>query len=452
MMTKLFKNYEQLTSKGNQDLRKAALDIIEAGVKKVIPYDAVNKLVFFDGKTIQVGDLKINYADVEHVYVVGAGKGAFPIAQALDEILGSHITKGFVAVKAGEKRRLKHIEIFESSHPIPDERSLKAADRIIEILNQAGEKDIIFAAVTGGSTALVNKPEPGISLKDLQQINEMLLNSGAEIGAMNMVRKHLCQLKGGRLVQFGQPAMVITLTFDTSTPDMPWPDLCRTDPTTYRDALQVMHDYGLWENAPESVKAFLEYGNSHPELETVKSFEGMKQILFSVADQNLSCLAAAEKARELGYEPYILSHIMAGEAKDLGIVMAGITDEIIEYQRPFKTPCALISGGETTVTITGEHGVGGPNQESVLGFICKVRHADGYAFASMDTDGTDGPCECAGGLVDGSTRAKARELRLNIEKVLRRHNSTEALNQLGDTLYTGHTGTNMMNLRVVVVR
>lgn len=450
-MTTLFKNYDQLISKGNRNLRKAALDIIEAGVKKVIPYNAVKKLVSADGNVIRVGNLEINWADVEHVYVVGAGKGAFPIAQALDEILGSHITQGFVAVKDGEKRRLKHIEIFESSHPIPDERSFEAADRIMEILNLAGEKDIIFAAVTGGSTALVNKPVPGISLEDLQRINEQLLNSGAEIGAMNAVRKHLCQLKGGRLVQFGQPAMVITLTFDTSTPDMPWPDLCRTDPTTFQDALRVMHDYGLWEKAPENVKNFLKYGNEHPELETVKSFEGMKQALFSVADQNLSCLGAAEKARELGFEPYILSHIMAGEAKDLGIVMAGITDEIIAYQRPFKPPCALISGGETTVTITGEHGMGGPNQESALGFACKVRHADGYAFASMDTDGTDGPCECAGGLVDGSTRIRARELRLNIEQVLRRHNSKAALEQLGDALYTGHTGTNMMNLRVVVV-
>jgi glycerate 2-kinase len=450
-MNTMFKNFDQLTSKGNQKLRRNALEIIEAGVKKVIPYDAVKKLIQYDGKTISMNDFKISMDNVENLYVVGAGKGSFPIAQALDEIFGERIKKGFVAVKDGEKRRLKHIEVFESSHPIPDERSIIAADRIIEILKEAGANDVIFAAVTGGSSALVNKPVKGVSLGDLKKMNEVLLNSGADIGKMNAVRKHICMIKGGRLVQYGQPAMIVTLTFDTSTPDMPWPDLCRTDPSTFQDALDVMKEYDMWKDSPESVKTYLKYGSKHPELETVKCFDGMKQKLFSVADQRLSCMAAADKAKELGYEPHILSTIMAGEAKDLGIVMAGITDEIIDYRRPFKSPCALITGGETTVTIVGEHGVGGPNQETVLGFVSKIRHKNGYVFASMDTDGTDGPCDRAGGVVDGSTVQKAQELKINIDNVLRKHNSTKILETLKDDIYTGHTGTNVMNLRVVVI-
>ena len=450
-MNTIFSNYERLLEGGDRKLRKAALDIVESGVRKVIPYESVKELIHFDGQTICVGQLEIPTASVDHIYVVGAGKGSFPIAQALDEVLGSCITKGFVIVKSGEKRRLDHIEIFESSHPIPDERSIEGAEQLIRLLKSAGEKDLIFAAITGGSSALVNKPAGTVTLEDLQVINTKLLNCGAEIGKINTVRKHLCLLKGGRVVQYGQPAMVITLTFDTAPPDMPWPDLCLPDPTTFSDAIQVLKDFELWEGAPDSVRNYLLYGIEHPELETVKSLDGMRQALFSVADPGLACVAAANRARALGYEPHILSTIMDGEAKDVGIVMAGITDEILKYGRPFPAPCALISGGETTVTIQDIHGIGGPNQETVLGFASKVRHHNAYAFISMDTDGTDGPCDKAGGIVDGATLEKAKALGIHFGRALHRHNSSETLETLGDDLMTGHTGTNVMNLRVVVI-
>ena len=451
-MSTIFCNYEQLVAGGNRALRKAALDIADAGVRKVIPYDAVKKLVSYRDGMIRIGALEIPDSTVENIYVVGAGKGSFPIARALDEILGNRIRKGFVAVKEGEKRRLEHIEIFESSHPIPDGRSITAADQIIKILNMAGEKDLVFAAITGGSSALVNKPAGEITIEALQDINTKLLNCGAEIGKINTVRKHLCLIKGGRLVQYGQPAMVITLTFDTAPPDMPWPDMCLPDPTTFEAAVQILKDYDLWNGASDSVKEYLLRGRSHPELETVKTLENMHQAIFSVADPRLACSAAAEKARELGYEPYILSTVMEGEAKDVGIVMAGMANEVLERGRPFNAPCALISGGETTVTIQEAHGVGGPNQETVLGFAEKIRHKDGYAFVSMDTDGTDGPCDKAGGIVDGNTIIKAKEKGIHFGKALHEHDSAAVLEKLGDDLVTGHTGTNVMNLRVVVIK
>ena len=450
-MDTLFSNYEYLLENGDRTLRKAALEIVEAGVRKVIPYESVKELVKFDGQVIQIGKMKIPVIAIKHIYVVGVGKGAFPIAQALDEILGDYITEGFVVVKSGEKRRLEHVEIFESSHPIPDERSIVGADRLIKILEKADKEDLIFAAITGGSSALVNKPAGEITLEDLQKINTALLNCGAEIGKINTVRKHLCLLKGGRLVQYGQPAMVITLTFDTAPPDMPWPDLCLPDPTTFADAVQVLEDFQLWDGAPARIKAFLTHGLNHPELETVKSLNGMKQEIFSVADPRMACVAAAERAKKMGYEPHILSTIMDGEAKDVGIVLAGMTDEILDYGRPFTVPCALISGGETTVTIQGDHGIGGPNQETVLGFASKIRHKDRYAFVSMDTDGTDGPCDRAGGVVDGMTLEKAQKMGIQFDRTLHKHNSTEVLKMLGADLVTGNTGTNVMNLRVVLI-
>ncbi|MCD7908238.1 MAG: DUF4147 domain-containing protein [Clostridium sp.] len=451
-MNTLFANYERVVANGDWRLREDALKIAEAGILDVIPYKAVRRLVSFDGKRIRIGDLEISCDSLDHIYVIGAGKGSFPIAQALDEIFGSRISEGAVIVKSGEKRRLEHIEIFESSHPIPDERSVEAADKLIRILRQAGARDLVFAAVTGGSSALVNKPAGNITMDDLQKMNTQLLGCGAAIGKINMVRKHLCLIKGGRLVQYGQPAMVVTFTFDTAPPDMPWPDMCLPDPTTFADAIRVLKDYGLWDSAPESIRCYLLYGLKHPELETVKSLDGMRQALFSVADPDRACCAAAAQAEILGYKPHILSTTMEGEAKDVGIVMAGITDEILSHSRPFESPCALISGGETTVTICDSPGSGGPNQETVLGFAGKIRHSGGYAFVSLDTDGTDGPCDRAGGIVDGGTVQRIQEQNLHLSKVLHDHNSGEILEQLGDDLVTGHTGTNVMNLRVVVIR
>ena len=445
-----FLNEDELLG-GGEAIRNDALRIIQAGIERVIPYDAVKRLIVWDGHILQIGEKEIHLDEEGDIYVVGAGKGSFPMAQALDEIFGERIKKGFVAVKEGEKRRLKYIEIFESSHPIPDERSITAARRIKEILDLAGEKDLIFAAITGGSSALVNMPADGISLDDLENINGQLLKCGAAIGKINAVRKHICLMKGGRVVQYGQPARVITLTFDTAPPDMPWPDMCLPDPTSFEEAINVLKTYNLWDDTPESIRSYLEKGLEHPELETVKTLEGMNQAVYSVADPSLACQAAADRAQELGYEAHILSTTLEGEAKDAGIFFAGLTDEILSNGRPFTAPCVLISGGETTVTIYGECGVGGPNQETALGFLNKVRHQDGYVCISIDTDGTDGPCDIAGGMVDGSMKRALKEKEINLNHSLRAHESSMVLKELGGAIYTGHTGTNVMNLRVVVI-
>ncbi len=446
-----FQNLDELLDRHSPTLRKAALQIAQAGIQKAIPYDAVKKLITRTESRITIGDLELDCSKVKKIYVVGAGKGSFPIAQALDEIFDGMIEKGVVVVKEGEKRRLRNIGVFESSHPIPDERSLVAAQKIVDILRQAKEGDLVFAAITGGSSALVNLPAPGITIQDLEEVNSQLLRCGAEIGKINMVRKHICMIKGGRVVQYGQPAMVVTLTFDTAPPDMPWPDMCLPDPTTFGDAVNVLKTYELWNTVPASIREYLLHGLQHPELETLKSLNGMNQAIFSVADPRLTCTAAAEKARELGYTPHILSTTMEGEAKDVGIVLAGIANEILSYRRPFTAPCALISGGETTVTIQNECGKGGPNQETVLGFLNKIRHDNGFACISIDTDGTDGPCDIAGGIVDGNSKKKVCEEGIRINDVLHTHNAFEALKKLGDAIYTGHTGTNVMNLRIVVL-
>lgn len=446
----IYDNYEQLFDHGDKKLRKAALDIAEAGIKAVIPYERTKEYVSFDGSVITVNGLRFDITN-HKVYVVGAGKGSYPIAQALDEILGTRIEKGFLVVKAGETRKLKNIEVFESSHPFPDEKSVTGALKMKEILDLAEEGDVVFAAVTGGSSALVNIPAGTITIDEMQQTSKMLLQCGADIVQMNAVRKHLCNLKGGRVVQLGQPATVITLTLDTNTPGMPWPDLCLPDPSTFADAKSVLTIYNLWDKVPQSVRDRISDGLQHPEKETLKSLEGMNHMLLSVGNQSIACQAAARKAREIGFEPYILSACMDGESKDVGIVLAGITNEIIRSSNPFKAPCALISGGETTITIVGKPEAGGPNQETLFGFSKKLRQSDRTAFVCIDTDGTDGPTDAAGGIVDGMTKSAMKNKGITYDEIFAKHGTYSALGKMDDLIFTGNTGTNVMNLRVVVI-
>lgn len=451
-MTSLYKNYEALISKGQQKVRCDALEIVRAGIERAIPYQATKRLVHLTDKKLMVADQCFSLDQIGKIYIVGAGKGSFPIVQALEEILGSRIEKGVVIVKEGETRRLQYTETFESSHPIPDERSLVSARKIMDVLKLAQEGDLVFAAITGGSSALVNLPLGEITMDELKKMNTMLLRCGAPIGEINAVRKHICGIKGGRVVQMGQPACVITLTLDTAPPGMPWPDMCLPDPTRFEDAVHVLKIYDLWEETPDSVKAYLLKGLEDESLETLKSLDGMKHMLYSVADPRSCCMAAADRAEEMGYHSYILGTALEGEARDMGIFLAGIAKEVVRFGRPFERPCALITGGETTVTIVDTPGAGGPNQETSLGFAEKAPPDCEVACVSIDTDGTDGPCTIAGGISDGVTMARAAQMGLDVKNALKHHNSSEVLLALGDDIVTGHTGTNVMNLRVVVIR
>ena len=447
----IYDNRDILTSHGSILQRQHALQIAEAGIKSVIPYESTKKYINLRGRTLTVGTLSFDLDNIEHIYVVGVGKGSYPIALAIDEILGDSITDGFLVVKEGEKRTLPHIKVFESSHPFPDQRSVTGALRIKEILEKAGPNDIVFAAVTGGASALVNIPAGNITIDEMCETNRLLLRCGADIRQMNAVRKHLCNLKGGRIVQYGQPAFVITFTLDTNTPGMPWPDLCLPDPSTFQDAITVLKNHNLWDKVPASVRERLLDGDEHPEKETLKTLDGMKQALFSVGNQRVACAAAAQKAKELGYTPLILSSCIDGEAKDVGMVLAGITNEIISSNNPIPAPCALISGGETTITIVGRPESGGPNQECVFGFVNKLRSKEDVAFISIDTDGTDGPTDIAGGIVDGYTKEEMVRCGISFSDIFSKHGTSFALSKLNDAIYTGNTGTNVMNLRVVVI-
>jgi glycerate 2-kinase len=448
-----YKNYGELTAHGQSAVRRDALQIIRDGIcRGAAPDLGTRAIVKVEGDLLQVGDLSFPLHAFEHIYVVGAGKGSFPIAVALEEILGDRINGGVVVVKEGEKRRLKRIEIMEAGHPIPNEASVSGGRKVLDVARRAGAADLVFAAVTGGASALITLPPEGITLADIQRVNELLLKCGGTINDINKVRKHLCLLKGGRLVSHIQPAQAVTFTLQTSPEGgMPWPDLCLADPSTFQDAIDVLHLFDIWDHVSANVRAYLQEGLKHPEWETVKNLSGFKAALFSVGSPASACEAAAVAAEKLGYQPVILSTHLEGESIDVGICLAGIAKEVLRYDRPFPKPCALITGGETTVTIRDHHGSGGPNQEVALAFAFNLGNKPNICCISIDTDGTDGPTQIAGGISDGQTMDRAQAVGLNIAEDLRHHNSAGALTRLGDAIVTGHTGTNVMNLRVIVI-
>ncbi len=447
----LIRNRESLLAHGQIQTRRDALDIVEAGLLAADPGTGTYRQVRLEGEILHIADRTIDLAAVRHIYFVGVGKGSYPIAAALEAILGSRIASGVLVVKRGDHRRLTRIDVMEAGHPIPDDASVLGARRLLDVANTAGPDDLVFAGVTGGSSALATLPPLGVTLEDLQDLTECLLKSGATIRDMNAVRKHVCLIKGGRLIAAVQPALGITLTLDTAPEGLPWPDLCLPDPTTFADAITVLKHFEIWDAVTPAIREYLQEGLHHPERETVKSLAGMRAMMVSVGDPVSSCEAAAGAARQLGYRPAILGTGIEGEANEVATCFAGIAREIVKYNRPFSAPCALISGGETTVTIRGTCGRGGPNQELSLGFACKAPKGATLCCISIGTDGTDGPTDLAGGIVDGASLDRAAARSIHLAEYIKRHDSATALTLLEDGVITGHTGTNVLDLRVVLV-
>ncbi len=450
-MENLIHNYEQLLSHGERKARKAVLDCLNQALNAADTYAGTVRVIGLEGNDLRAGSQIFDLNQAGNIYVVGAGKGSFPIARALDEILGDRIKAGLVLVKKMRPNPPKYIEVMEAGHPVPNEASLAGAMAIQKIALQVRKGDLVFVCMTGGCSSLMALPAEGIMLEDKIQVNRLLLKTGAHISEMNAVRKHISRIKGGGLVRMLHPATVITLTQDTAPEFLPWPDPCVPDPSTFSEAVQVLKNYEIWDQIPPRVKAHLLKGLSDPSLETVKSYQGIDQRLFDVANPRDACLAAVRFAASEGYHAHLLSTKIEGESRHVGTVLAGIAKEIQLYGRPFEPPCLLASGGETTVAIDGPAGEGGPNQELVLGFARAIRGYRGISLVSIDSEGTDGPTQIAGGIADGETAQRAKSQGIDLFDVLKQHDSSTALKALEDAILTGDTGTNVINLRMMFI-
>jgi glycerate 2-kinase len=449
----VIRNIGELLSHGDKKGREIVLDIIEHAMKSVDPYEAVKKMVCLkDDKYLVVGDLHYNLTETTRIFVVGAGKGSFEIAKALDEILGNRIAMGCIIEKRGEHRRLEHIKVIEAGHPVPDEIGLEGTKEILEIVNEAKKGDIVFVCITGGASALMPLPAEQISLEDTKKVTDLLLKCGATINEINAVRKHISAIMGGRLALLIYPAEIINLIVIDEVAGLAWGPTV-PDTTTFNDAVSVLNKYWLWKKVPMSARKALKAGMKDSSLETPKKkdFEGIRAHTFILGDNEKACEAAKKRASELGLQSMILSTVIEGESREVGIVLASIAKETEKSGRLLKSPCILIAGGETTVTINEEGGEGGPSQELVISFGLKISGDKKITIAAIDTDGTDGPTEVAGGLSDGYMLGRANDIGIDVSKTLTKHRSSIVLRELKDAIITGPTGTNVMDLIVIYI-
>ncbi len=444
----MIKSYRNLTSRGNAKGRRIVIGIMESALQQVNSYDLVKQRVKV-GKVLKIGPFRYDLKKIRNIFVVGGGKQVTFVASALEDILGERIREGVVVEKKGWGRKTKKIRVIAGGHPIPDAGSVEGGKEILRVARMAGKDDLVIACVTGGCTSLTLLPLPGITLNDARKISKLLLYSGAPLEAMNTVRKHLSQVGGGRLAMASHPAKVVSLIALDEIEGLPWGPTV-PDTTTFLDAKHVLMRYDLWHKAPKSVRRCFESADKRLESPKARDFakSGVKSRPLIFADNRMLCQAAKRKATELGIGASIISTAIEGEAKDVGVALANLAREIESNGRPFKAPHILIAGGETTVKIDGAHGEGGRNQELALAAALKIAGNTRITIGSIATDGTDGPTDIAGAIVDGYTLRNSRQAGIDPIDSLKRHNTSNAFRRLGDAIYAGNTATNLMDLMI----
>ena len=419
-------------------LRKHALAIFDAALKASDPGEAVRRHM----------PSNADFKRYRKVWVVGAGKASALMGAALEGLLGDRIDGGCIAIKDGHGAPVERIELRECSHPVPDERGVAAARKILAMAQVATADDLVICCLSGGASALLPLPADGITLADKQETTRVLLACGATIHEINSVRKHLSAIKGGQLATAAYPAQVWSLILSDvigNNLDVIGSGITAPDSSTYADAVSVLRKYDIFDDVPSSVRERL----MNPESpETPKkehpAFSRTRNVIVGSAD--LALTAAAQQAQTFGYHTMVLSSFLEGETRDVARVHAGIAKEIDAFARPLSRPACVISGGETTVTLRGD-GKGGRNQEFVLAAAIDVAGLKDVCVLSGGTDGTDGPTDAAGALCDGETLSRGPDA----AAYLARNDSYSYFDGLGDLIRTGPTGTNVMDVRLVML-
>lgn len=452
----LFRN-EVIDRQGK--LGEDACKIMSSAIKAVDPYECIKDNIKYNGQSLIIGEYQVSTDDVDRIFVIGLGKASVPMAISVIDILGEEIDFAAVVTKSkvfhkfndyGEK-----LKVFIGGHPVPNEESVHATKSILEYIPKLTTKDLVLVLISGGGSALFTAPVTGVSLNDFQKMTEILLKSGAEIKEINTMRKHLDEVKGGRLALRLQPARIFTLILSdvvgdrldmiASGPTVP-------DPTYFKDALAIVKKYHLKEKFPQSIISYLENGVGGRVVETLKP-EFTKNFNLNnilIGSNYLSAKAGYERARGLGYRSLILSTYMTGETRNAAEFLRGIIRSEITHDIPLEKPACLILGGETTVEVTGS-GLGGRNQDLVLRMVESISGIPKLLFISLATDGEDGPTDAAGAAIDGLVFGDgAAEEGLEVTAHIKNNNSYEYLDRTGALIRTGSSGTNVNDLVIIL--
>jgi glycerate 2-kinase len=438
--------------------------LLKAALKAADPAAAVCRSLRIDKSRLIINDQTQNQFQeffyeldrIRRVIVIGAGKAAPAMAAAVESVLGSRITDGLVVTKVGRFKPLKKIQILTAGHPIPNRAGRIASARLVDLVTGLGPDDLVLFLLSGGASALLPFPVEGITLRDKQRVTDLLLRSGATIQELNAVRKHLSQLKGGQLAARCRPARVVSLILSDvignpldaigSGPTAP-------DPTTFNDAITILKKYRLWRRMLFPIKRHLEAGRRGARSEMPKPgdplFGRVQNVI--ICDNRLAVAAVAEKARTLGLNAFILTTKLQGEAREAAKLFGTLAREVRETEKPLPRPACLIAGGELTVTVTGR-GKGGRCQELTLAAAKEIAGLSGTTLAAFGTDGTDGPTDAAGAVVDDSTLLRATRKGLDPDRFLIRNDSYHFFKRLGGLIKTGPTGTNVNDIYLLLVR
>lgn len=442
-------------------MRSEAEEIFKSSLHAVDPYQAVKRFVNLERDRLRLGaesgsEIELDLKNYKRISLVGAGKATSPMARSMEEILNDRIHKGIINVKYGFTDKLTRTEIIEAGHPVPDKHGVKGTKKILDFLDSLDEKDLVFSLISGGGSALLPQPAGNITLAEKQDITRSLLACGASIDEINAVRKHISLSKGGQMARAASPATVVNLMLSDVVGDRM--DVIASGPfvpdtSTFKDVLQIFKKYAL-QDVPPAILKHVTAGAQGQIPETPKEGDFIFEHVFNiiVGSNILALEAAKEKAEALGYKTLILSSMVEGETREVARVHSAIAKQILKTGRPIEAPACFISGGETTVTIRG-NGLGGRNQEFCLAAALDLIELPArVVILSGGTDGNDGPTDAAGAVVDPITVARGRDTGMEAADFLNNNDAYHFFKKTKDLLMTGPTKTNVMDVRLVLVR
>ncbi|HTY62019.1 MAG TPA: glycerate kinase [Acidobacteriota bacterium] len=439
-------------------LRQDAARIWNAALRAVDPEIALRRIVKREGSVLRIRTTSLDLKKMRNLWVLGAGKAAAPMGRAIEKILGRHISGGVLVTKYGHGFPLKSLDMVEAGHPLPDANSLAAGERILAFAeSKIQPNDLVLCPLSGGASSLLVLPAEGITLQDKIACTRLLLESGADIHELNAVRKHLSTIKGGGLARMLTPARTVGLILSDVVGDDPGTIASgplSPDGTTFGDCLEIFRKLGVQDQVPAAVIKRFELGFAGQIAETPKMldpvFRGIES--FIIGSNAQACTAAAQAARRLGYHAQVLTSRLEGDTGEAARFHMSVAGEIVSQRRPVRRPACIISGGETTVKVTGK-GKGGRNQEFVLRCVRPLAGLPAPCLvASLGTDGTDGPTDAAGAVADNSTLTRSLKYGSRfLEETLGNNDSYTFFHRLGDIIVTGPTRTNVMDLHIMLI-
>jgi glycerate-2-kinase len=419
------------------------------------PEEAVFRHFRVKDDILRVGDVDYFLDKFQRVFVIGAGKASVRMAQAVERILGPRLHHGLVITSRGQAGRLKKVLVREGSHPLPDEDGVRATEELLELVESLTDQDLVVCVLSGGGSALLDAPLEGISVSDLQRLTRTMLGAGMSIAEINAVRKRLSRVKAGQLARNIYPATIINLILSDVISDRL--DLVASGPTTPDlsapdEAVNALKRHGCFERLPAAVKeALLNNDVLHSDSGLPPPSEVFQRVHSQIVGSNrLSLLAAEKSARKMGMNTLLLSSSVCGESREIAHFYAALAREVATHHSPVKPPACLIAGGETTVTVTGP-GKGGRCQELALAMALDVEQLAGVVFLAAGTDGVDGPTNAAGAIADSRSMERARASGLDPIDFLTSNDSYSFFQSLGDLIITGPTGTNVMDIHLLLV-